>query len=256
MPRKQLDLLRRKLAPLKDAQGNLIHDKSKQTEGWAVHYGQLYGEGSEIDIDKIEQLPSFHVIPEINRLPTFDEMIEAVKQIPNDKSPGNDAIPAEAFKCIGDTSLSKLYEIATEIWREEKVSQDLQDSKCVQLYKSKEDKSDCNNYHGISLLNIFSKIASLIILPKLQALGQRIYPESQCRPGRSTTDMILSVRQIQEKCRENNIPLYMAFVDLTKALDKASRDGLYIILSKLGCREKLLNIIKSFHDSMKANLIY
>ena len=68
--------------------------------------------------------------------------------------------------------------------------------------------------------------------------------------------MIFSVRQIQMKCRGKNIPLYMAFVDFTKAFDKVSRNGLYIILSKLGCPEKLLNIVKSFHDGMKASLIY
>ena len=48
----------------------------------------------------------------------------------------------------------------------------------------------------------------------------------------------------------------MVFVDLTKVLDKVSRDGFHIILSKLGCPEKLLHIIKSFHDGIKASLIY
>ena len=90
-------------------------------------------------------------------------MTEAVKQMPINKSTGNDAIPAEVFKCLDDTSLSKLYNIVSEIWREEKVPQDLKDAKFVQLYKNKGDKSDCNNYRGTSLLNIFSKIVSRII---------------------------------------------------------------------------------------------
>ena len=46
----------------------------------------------------------------------------------------------------------------------------------------------------------------------------------------------------------------MVFVDLTKVLDKVSRDSLNIILSKLGCPEKLLHIIKSVHDDMKVSL--
>ena len=60
--------------------------------------------------------------------------------MPNDKAPGNDAIPVEVFKFLDDTSLSKLYKIATEIWREEKVPQDLKDAKFVQLYKNKGDE--------------------------------------------------------------------------------------------------------------------
>ena len=118
--KKAIGPVKKKIALLKDAQGNLIHDKSKQIDRWVEQYGDRYVEESEIHIDKIKQLPSFGVVPERNRLPTFDEMIEAVKQMPNNKSPVNDAIPAKVFICLDDTSLSKLYKIVTEIWREEK----------------------------------------------------------------------------------------------------------------------------------------
>ena len=36
----------------------------------------------------------------------------------------------------------------------------------------------------------------------------------------STTDMIFCVRQLQEK--EQNVPLYIVFIDLTKAFDLVS----------------------------------
>ena len=38
--------------------------------------------------------------------------------------------------------------------------------------------------------------------------------------------MIFMLGQIQEKCREQNMGLYAAFVDLTKAFDTVSRHGL------------------------------
>ena len=47
--------------------------------------------------------------------------------------------------------------------------------------------------------------------------------------------MIVVLRQIQEKCREQNMGLYAAFVDLTKDFDTVSRDGLRKILARLGC---------------------
>ena len=40
-------------------------------------------------------------------------------------------------------------------------------------------------------------------------------------------DMIFTARQLQEKCQEQNIDLYMTFVDLTKAFDTVIRDGLW-----------------------------
>ena len=38
--------------------------------------------------------------------------------------------------------------------------------------------------------------------------------------------MIFTARQLQEKCQEQNVDLYMTFVDLTKAFDTVSRDGM------------------------------
>ena len=44
--------------------------------------------------------------------------------------------------------------------------------------------------------------------------------------------MIFVLRQIQEKCREQSMGLYAAFVDLTKAFDTVSRNGLWKILAR------------------------
>ena len=59
-------------------------------------------------------------------------------------------------------------------------------------------------------------------------------------------DMIFSLRQLQEKCREQQQPLFLDFVDLTKAFDLVSRSGLFKIL------QKLLAIITSFHKDMQS----
>ena len=50
---------------------------------------------------------------------------------------------------------------------------------------------------------------------------------------RATIDMIFSLRQLQEKYREKGKPLNVAFIDLTKAFDLVSRDGLFKILAKI-----------------------
>ena len=47
--------------------------------------------------------------------------------------------------------------------------------------------------------------------------------------------MVIVLRQLQEKCCEQNKGLYVTFVDLTKAFDSVSRSGLWLILKRLGC---------------------
>ena len=80
----------------------------------------------------------------------------------------------------------------------------MRDANIVTLYKNKGDSGDCNNYRGISLLDIIGKLFAKVVLMKLRVLDERIYPESQCefRAKRATTDMIFSLRQLQKKCRE------------------------------------------------------
>jgi len=67
--------------------------------------------------------------------------------------------------------------------------------------------------------------------------------------------MIFSARQIQEKCREQHRDLYVVFIDLTKAFDSVNRQGLWLILHKIGCPDIFISIIRSFHEGMKGQVI-
>ena len=68
--------------------------------------------------------------------------------------------------------------------------------------------------------------------------------------------MIFSLRQLQEKCREQGKQLYVAFIELTKAFDQVSRDGRFKILAKISCPPTLLSIVRFFHDNMKGTVLY
>jgi len=65
--------------------------------------------------------------------------------------------------------------------------------------------------------------------------------------------MMFSLRQIQEKCIEQNMPLYMIFVDFTKAFDTVNRSTLWMVLRKLGCPDQFTNLIAALHTGMNAS---
>ena len=83
-----------------------------------------------------------------------------------------------------------------------------------------------------------------------------LIPESQCgfKKDRGTKDMIFTAGQLQEKCQEQNVDLYMTFVDLTKAFDTVSRDGLWKIMAKFGCPPRYIAMVRQFHDGMQARV--
>ena len=66
--------------------------------------------------------------------------------------------------------------------------------------------------------------------------------------------MIFTARQLQEKCQEQNMDLYMTFVDLTKAFDTVSREGFGKITAKFGCLTKFLAMVRQFHYGMFARV--
>ena len=117
----------------------------------------------------------------------------------------------EVIMCAQRTLLKEPYEILCQCWREGDVPQDMRDTNIVTLYKNKGDRGDCNNYSGISLLNIVGKLFTKVELMKMQVLAERIYQQSQWgfRTQMATIDRIFSLRQLQENAesRESHFML-------------------------------------------------
>jgi hypothetical protein len=247
----------KKSAPLRSSTGAVLTDVDAQLQRWVEHYSFLYGQPVSADVAAIEAaVPELPINGELDAPITLEEVKRAVHVLKNNKASGVDGLPPEVFKAGGAPLASALLQVFLTCWDSGQIPSNLKNANIITLYKNKGDRSDCNNYRGISLLSLAGKILARVILPRLQSLAERILPESQCgfRASRSTIDMVFSVKQLQEKCIEQSRPLYMVFVDLTKAFDYVSRSGLFIILQRLGCPPKLLSIVREFHCNMKSTV--
>ncbi|KAG8225843.1 hypothetical protein J437_LFUL004772 [Ladona fulva] len=67
--------------------------------------------------------------------------------------------------------------------------------------------------------------------------------------------MIFTLRQLQEKVREQHSSLFAIFVDLKKAFDMIIREALWKILLKFGIPSKLVNIIADLHKNNSEQVI-
>ncbi|XP_060770241.1 uncharacterized protein LOC132881605 [Neoarius graeffei] len=226
-----------KNTPLKFTSGNAITNQSKQMERWAEQYQELYSRENVVTDTTVEHTDPLPVMEELNVPPSVKKLSKADKK---------------------SILLHYLHELLLQCWEEGTVLQDVCDANITTLYKNKGDRSHCNNYCGISLLSIVGKAFPHVVLNRLQALAEHVYPEAQCgfRAGRSTVDMNFSLRQLQEKCQEQRRLLYIAFTDLPKAFDLVSRKGLFALLQRTGCPPKLLKVIMSFHGYMQGVIQY
>ena len=122
------------------------------------------------------------------------------------KLPGIDQIPAELIKAGGIEIRSEIHKLINSIWNKEEFPGEWKESIIVPIYK-KGDKTDCNNYRGISLLPTTYKILSNILLSRLTPYAEEIIGDHQCGflRNRSTIDHIFCIRQILEKKNGNTM---------------------------------------------------
>jgi hypothetical protein len=76
----------------------------------------------------------------------------AVRKLKSYKSPGTDQIPAKLVKAGGGTLYSETQSLICSIWNKKELPQQWKESIIIPIYK-KGDKTDGNNYRGISLLS-------------------------------------------------------------------------------------------------------
>ena len=181
-----------------------ISEPNNLMERWCEYFVELLNVESITDDTILNQLPDYQQMSELDRVPIREEMTSAISKIKNGKAPGNDGIPAEIFKHGGEHLNDRLHQLIVMSWQQAKIPQGLRDVRIIPIFEKKGDHRDCGNYRGISLLGIAGKIMVKIVQTRLEILAEGILTESQCgfRRERSTTDMIFSLRQIQEKVME------------------------------------------------------
>jgi len=66
--------------------------------------------------------------------------------------------------------------------------------------------------------------------------------------------LIFSAQQLLEKTIEQRSKLFMLFVDLRKAYDLVPRCAVWKILGQYGIPEVMVNLLRSLHDGMEAEV--
>jgi sorting nexin-29 len=131
--------------------------------------------------------------------PTKQEIERCVRKIKNNRAPGEDNVVAEFIKYGGTDITDAIHKLINIIWELECMPECWKTGIICPILK-KEDKLVCENYRGITLLNVAYKILSRVLNEKLKEYAEKNLGEYQCgfRPNRSTTDQIFIIRQMLE----------------------------------------------------------
>ncbi|CAH8612938.1 unnamed protein product [Schistosoma intercalatum] len=131
--------------------------------------------------------------------PNEAEVRKELQLLKRYKSPGPDDLPPALFKDGGDFLTKELTTLFTKVWELESVPTSWNESIVVPIFKNGSRRS-CNNYRGISLLPIASKLLASVMLRRLFKTRERLTREEQAgsRSGRGCIDHIVTLRQMLE----------------------------------------------------------
>jgi hypothetical protein len=184
--------------------------------GWKNFFNQVLNVNGVHDVRQMDIHTAESLVPEPSRV----EVEIAIGKLKSYKSPGTDNIPTELIKAGGETLCSEIHKLICSVWNKEELPQQWKESITVPVHK-KGDKTDCNNYQGISLLSTAYKILSNILLARLTPYVKEVIGDHQCglRRNRSITDQIFYIWQTLEKKWEYNGTVHQLFIDFKKAYD-------------------------------------
>jgi hypothetical protein len=148
---------------VKDETGDLLADSHNILNMWKNYFSQLLNVHNVSDVRQIEVYMAESLVPGPSRL----EVEIAIAKLKKYKSPGSDQILAELIQAGGEILLSAIHKLINSVWNKEELPDQWKESIIVPIHK-KDDKTDCNNYRGISLLSTSYKIVSNILLSRLQ----------------------------------------------------------------------------------------
>ena len=184
---------------------------------------------------------------------TQSEINKNIKTIQRGKSTGPDRIPNEAIIEANQHNRNIIRTILNKIYNNEKIPDQWQEGEIIRFYKGKGKKGKCSNERGITLASNMGKLFERIINNRITKTVDITEAQAGGQKGKSTADHLLILNTIikHHKSTHKNQDLHIAFLDVTKAYDKAWLNAILYALNKSGLKEKEWNLVKNINKKRK-----
>ena len=107
---------------------------------------------------------------------------------------------------------------------------------------------------GITVSSNFGKLFERIINDRAKKVTNVSDAQAGGKEQRSTTDHLLILKELIRDKKRKRHPLYLVFLDVTKAFSKAWLDGIMHAMHKNGLTGPLWNITRKMNLNLKATI--
>jgi exonuclease III len=165
-------------------------------------------------------------------------------------------LPAHEMPDTPRTRLGKaVYNILQKVWNSEEYPSAWETNEVISLFKSG-DPEVPSNYRGITLISVFEKVLSGVIMHRMYAhmehKGLFDINQGGFRPGEEAVAQFIALAEVvRRRYKLGGLPTYVAFIDLKKAYDKVPLELVLLCLKRYGFNQKYINLIRNMYKKTK-----
>lgn len=186
------------------------------------------------------------------------ELRRVIRNLKNNKAPGDDHMLAELYKYAPDEALQPLLEQVNKCLQGESLPEEWRGG-IVKLLLKKEPADTLGNWRPVCMANTEYKIYSQIITIRLQRIAEShgILETSQegFRAERSTRRQIERLLHVLYKARDERKRVYLALLDFTNAFNSIDLEPSFLLLESYGIPDVhiIRNMYEGAHFKAEAN---
>lgn len=250
---------RSKVVAIKDDSGTLHYSDSQILDCFTKYYSSLYNPESSPSSALIDSF--FHNIPKdptsspdltsLDASISTNELIEALSQLPKDKTPGPDGFTARFYLHFKAFLVPHLKSLIDSFLLDGKSQGSFTQAMLCLIPKKDKDPSLCKNYRPISLINtdckIYAKLLALRInkvIPDLINIYQSGFVK-----GRSITDNSRTFLNIIHLASKAVSPVAAITLDAEKAFDRVCWDFIFGALHWHGFSPPIIQLIRILYSA-------
>jgi hypothetical protein len=223
-------------------------------EDWIGYFGGLF---ESVNLVNSICYAEPYVTDDILDIPfTKSELYSVLKNVKDNKAPGEDRISYEFYKNAPEKFIVKLLDTFVKIYETGQVPESFKKSIIFPIHK-KGNIDNVTNYRGISFSNTIGKLFSGLLLNRIErwVAQHNVLKEFQAgfRKNYSTVDNLFSlISIINIGLSRGQGKVYAFFVDLSSAFDRINRHALFYKLSEIGLSFKAINVIREIYNGSNA----
>jgi len=186
-----------------------------------------------------------------------NETYNALLTFADNKTPGNDGLPAEFYKRFWPLLETQLTQCLNHSFEYGRLSSSQSQAVITLIQKKDRDKRFVKNRRPISLMNVDAKIGSKSIARRICKVLPNIIHLDQCAyvEDRLISDALRTIDDVMWYTKMNKIPGCLVAIDFEKAFDSVNVEFLIMVLEAFNFGQTFIKWIRTFYNGAKSCVI-